>query len=355
LYAFYIRFCGLRPESLAFACVAAGVWVLSRRDFKGSIFAGATLLCAAVMLHPGMMFFGFFLGAGLFILKFRSRPGKPGPKAFAIMAQTALAIGLVGGLFLLSIDGDLRGFLTDFRHHSNIAGVAPGAGPALQFMLEILAHRSNKFINLPIALFSGILVIRGVWSNRNNFRGFVMAASLAAATMCYVFLVRAAYYRLWPALFVLVVMGWVAASSGPDVRRRRLLASAFTFLFCLQILPYSIARLCGGKPDTAHLDAIRSEVLSHTNAVVILGDHASRYVFDHKYHPGFLAELFTIGKPSSIDPQMIRESLSSETLKRASVVLVVLQVPNPPVKLFGTTFKSVNASQYRFQILTYPQ
>jgi hypothetical protein len=78
-------------------------------------------------------------------------------------------------------------------------------------------------------------------------------------------------------------------------------------------------------------------------------------VFDHKYHPGFLAELFTIGKPSSIDPQMIRESLSSETLKRASVVLVVLQVPNPPVKLFGTTFKSVNASQYRFQILTYPQ
>ncbi len=346
LYAFYMTPCGLRPENLANACVAAGVWVLSRRDFKGGVFGGALLFSLAVMVHPALVFFGACLGAGLCLLVFRTRPGPPGAKASSIIIQTALAGAFVAGLFLLSIHGDLAGFLTDFRHHARIAGVAPGVSPGLKAILAMLTARSNKFTNLPIALFSCVMVVQGVWMRRKSFRPTVMAAALAAATYCFLFLVVAETYRIWPAFFVLSAMGWAAAISCVDAGKRHFLAYVFVLLFGLQVLPKAIIWFSESKPDLAHLGEIRTEVLSHTNAVVLLDDAASRYVFDYKYHPGFLSWSMTSWSP------YLGDELPSETLKRAPLVLIITPAPDPPATLFGRTFTHLKAPQYRFEIVT---
>jgi hypothetical protein len=296
---------GLRHDALGMALLAAGLWLLSEPT-KWHWTAGFFLLESAVFTYPITVAYALPFGILMMFLN-GPLPGGAAPGAMLANRTTRfgmpllVATGLVIGLFLLCIRGDLGRFIADFAVHNAI--VHRPLPEALLTLARQVLGGGNRLTVLPIWL---LLAGLTGYSLLKRIPAAPVAQPLFWSLFAGLMLNILLYSR---ALNIAIFLGWAGVAGLVwlvhwPARTRIWLVGLAILLLIAPHAPTLIGLFQRETTPTEAYASVHNYVRANPDRIYAVDDEAARHVFDYRLPPRAVAWHWLLTPPRSWPTQV---------------------------------------------------
>ncbi len=352
--AFWLAARGLRPEALAMAFLAAGLWFLTRdRPWRYGL--GFALLGASLLSLPVNLVFSTALGGMLVVSQAWQRQRQQGltlgyglPRLAALLGAIALDFLLL----LLCLQFRLGQFLADFTWHAALRRAPLGRfWEAVGFLLDIGYNQALLgSLGALYGLLLGLLVWR--WSAA-PLTLKVPSLTLAIATPLSLFAyANTLTYQLnffcW--LGVVLLLAQLPLGS----RARLGLVTLGALVLLINQSPNVVALLAQERTvDPAQVAMMHQYIQQHPEKTYLIDSTTARLAFDYRLPPRVLDWGFSTGDPRVQVPTSLKQKADNEVWLIARYqAWHVADLPDyPRATLWGRTFPSLPHNPYDLRLV----